>query len=86
MRTWPASCMPLMRAQEARNLASIIGAEELSSRDQRYIEFAERFENDFVRQREDEERSIIETLNLAWELLSLLPPAALSRVSEEDLR
>jgi len=74
------------RALEARNLASIIGAEELSSRDRRYLEFADRFENDFVGQREDEERSIIETLNLAWELLSLLPPAALSRVSEEDLR
>jgi V/A-type H+/Na+-transporting ATPase subunit B len=74
------------RALEARNLASIIGAEELSSRDRRYLEFADHFENDFVSQREDEERSIIETLNLAWELLSLLPPAALSRVSQEDLR
>jgi V/A-type H+-transporting ATPase subunit B len=74
------------RAMEARNLASIIGAEELSSRDRRYLEFAERFENEFVRQREDEDRDIIETLALAWELLSLLPPVALSRVSEEDLR
>ena len=74
------------RALEARNLASIIGAEELSSRDRRYLEFADHFENDFVSQREDEERNIIETLNLAWDLLSLLPPGALSRVSEEDLR
>jgi len=74
------------RALEARNLASIIGAEELSSRDRRYLEFADHFENDFISQREDEERNIIETLNLAWELLSLLPPGALSRVSEEDLR
>jgi len=74
------------RALEARNLASIIGAEELSSRDRRYLEFAARFEADFVRQGIDEERSIIETLDLAWELLSLLPPNALSRVSEEDLR
>ncbi|MGD2171494.1 MAG: V-type ATP synthase subunit B [Gammaproteobacteria bacterium] len=74
------------RALEARNLASIIGAEELSSRDRRYLEFAARFEADFVRQGIDEERGIIETLDLAWELLSLLPPSALSRVSEEDLR
>ena len=73
------------RALEARNLASIIGAEELSSRDRRYLEFAARFEADFVRQGIDEERSIIETLDLAWELLSLLPPSALSRVSEEDI-
>jgi V/A-type H+-transporting ATPase subunit B len=74
------------RALEARNLASIIGAEELSSRDRRYLEFADRFESGFVRQGADEERNIIETLDLAWELLSLLPPSALSRVSEEDLR
>jgi V/A-type H+-transporting ATPase subunit B len=73
------------RALEARNLASIIGAEELSGRDRRYLEFADRFENSFVRQDEDEERNIIETLNLAWELLSLLPPSALSRVTEDDL-
>ena len=73
------------RALESRNLASIIGAEELSERDHRYLEFAERFEADFVRQGEHEERNIIETLNLAWELLSLLPPNTLSRVSEEDL-
>jgi V/A-type H+-transporting ATPase subunit B len=73
------------RALEARNLASIIGAEELSSRDRRYLEFADRFENQFVRQREDEERDVIETLNLAWELLSLLPADELGRVSEEDL-
>jgi V/A-type H+-transporting ATPase subunit B len=73
------------RALEARNLASIIGAEELSPRDRRYLEFADRFERNFVRQGEDEERNIIETLDLAWELLSLLPPTALSRVSEEDL-
>ncbi|MDH3219359.1 MAG: V-type ATP synthase subunit B [Gammaproteobacteria bacterium] len=74
------------RALEARNLASIIGAEELSSRDRRYLEFAERFESGFVRQGADEERNIIETLDLAWELLSLLPSSSLSRVSEEDLR
>ena len=73
------------RALEARNLASIIGSEELSERDRRYLDFADRFENSFVRQAEDEERNIIETLNLAWELLSLLPPGDLSRVSEEDL-
>ncbi len=73
------------RALEARNLASIIGAEELSPRDRRYLKFADRFEHSFVRQGEDEERNIIETLDLAWELLSLLPANALSRVSEEDL-
>ena len=73
------------RALEARNLASIIGSEELSKRDHRYLEFADRFESEFVRQGDNEERSIIETLQLAWELLSLLPPRTLNRVSKEDL-
>ena len=74
------------RALEARNLASIIGAEELSQRDQRFLQFAHAFESRFVQQGEDEERSIIETLDLAWELLSLLPPEELSRVTEEDIQ
>ena len=73
------------RAQEARNLASIIGAEELSERDRRYLDFAGAFDRQFVSQGEDEDRSIIETLNLAWELLSRFPNDALSRVSETDI-
>ncbi len=73
------------RALEVRNLASIIGADELSETDQNYLAFAEAFERRFVGQAEDEDRSIIETLNLAWDLLSLLPPQALTRVSEADL-
>ena len=73
------------RAQEVRNLASIIGAEELSGRDRNYLDFAEQFDRRFVQQGEDEDRSIVETLNLAWELLSMFPYEALSRVSEADL-
>jgi V/A-type H+/Na+-transporting ATPase subunit B len=74
------------RALEARNLASIIGSEELSQRDQSFIKFANAFENQFIQQGEDEERSIIETLDLSWELLSRLPPEELSRVTEEDIQ
>ncbi len=74
------------RALEARNLASIIGAEELSERDRRYLTFAEAFEKRFVGQGEDDDRSIEETLNLAWDLLSFLPPDALARVSEADIK
>ncbi len=73
------------KAQETRNLASIIGAEELSARDQRYLEFASEFDRRFVGQSEDANRSIVETLNLAWELLSRFPREALTRVSETDL-
>ena len=73
------------RALEVRNLASIIGAEELTEADRRYLQFAAGFEQRFVGQGEDEDRSIQETLGIAWELLSMLPADALSRVSEEDL-
>ncbi len=73
------------RALETRNLASIIGADELSARDQRYLKFADAFEKRFVAQGEDEDRSIVETLNLAWELLSLLPTTALTRVTETEM-
>jgi len=73
------------RAQETRNLASIIGADELSERDRRYLRFADAFDERFVGQREDEDRSIIETLNLSWELLSMFPKDTLSRVSEIEL-
>jgi V/A-type H+-transporting ATPase subunit B len=73
------------RALETRNLASIIGADELSQRDRRYLKFAEAFDARFVGQGEDEDRSIIETLNIAWELLSMFPPSAITRVSEADL-
>lgn len=73
------------KALEVRNLASIIGPEELSDLDRRYLKFADHFEQDFICQGEDEDRSIIETLNIAWELLSLLPGDVLFRVTETDL-
>jgi V/A-type H+/Na+-transporting ATPase subunit B len=73
------------KSQEVRNLASIIGADELSERDRRFLRFADEFDGRFVGQGEDEDRSIIETLNLAWELLSMFPKDALTRVSETDL-
>ncbi|RKZ38281.1 MAG: V-type ATP synthase subunit B [Gammaproteobacteria bacterium] len=73
------------RALDARNLASIIGAEELSERDRSYLAFADAFEKRFVGQGETTDCNIIETLNLAWELLSILPKDALTRVSEADI-
>ncbi len=75
------------RALEARNLASIIGAEELSERDRAYLKFAEAFEKRFIGQGETTDRTIIETLDLAWELLSnYLPKEALTRMSEADIK
>ncbi|MEW6132780.1 MAG: V-type ATP synthase subunit B [Pseudomonadota bacterium] len=73
------------KAQEVRSLAAIIGAEELSEEDNRYLQFAEAFENRFVSQDEREDRTIFQTLDLAWEVLSLLPKEALTRLSEKDI-
>ncbi len=73
------------KALDTRNLASIIGADELSVRDQRYLSFAGTFDRRFIGQGEDEDRSITATLDLAWELLGMFPTDALTRVSEADL-
>lgn len=73
------------KALEVRNLAAIIGAEELSEGDRRYLAFANAFEQRFVTQGENDDRSISETLSIGWEVLSMLPAEALTRVSEEDL-
>jgi V/A-type H+-transporting ATPase subunit B len=73
------------QALEIRNLAAIIGAEELAESDRRYLAFADAFETRFVNQNENEDRSIFDTLALAWDVLSVLPPEALTRVTEEEL-
>jgi len=73
------------RAQEIRNLASIIGPEELSESDRQYLAFADQFEERFVSQDEEEDRTIIDTLNIAWEILSMLGPEHLTRVRDEDI-
>ncbi len=73
------------KALEVRGLAAIIGSEELSEGDRRYLEFADAFERRFIGQGEDEDRSVFETLGLAWDLLSMLPSEALVRVTEDEL-
>ncbi|HDQ14066.1 MAG TPA: V-type ATP synthase subunit B, partial [Sediminispirochaeta sp.] len=71
--------------KDVRNLASVIGEEELTPLDHKYMEFGEAFEKRFVSQRKDEDRSIEETLNLGWEVLRNLPPEELHRVSDEEI-
>jgi V/A-type H+-transporting ATPase subunit B len=73
------------KVMDARALASVIGEDELSELDKAYIEFGKKFEKYFVTQRFDENRSIDETLDLGWNLLSLLPKSALDRVNEKLL-
>lgn len=65
---------------EARNLASVIGEDELSPIDKKYLEFGKAFEERYIGQGRTENRSMIETLNLGWELLGLLPKEELDRI------
>lgn len=72
--------------QDARSLASVIGEDELSPMDKCYISFGISFEKFFLSQRFDENRSIEETLDLGWDLLSLLPISELDRVDSALLK
>jgi len=74
------------RVQDARALASVIGEEELSSIDKAYIGFGVMFEQHFINQDFNENRTIEETLDLGWDLLSMLPISELDRVDEEHLK
>ncbi len=73
------------RAQEVRSLASVIGEEELSSVDQAYLRFGNAFEREFVGQATHEARSIEQTLDVGWQVLSTLPRSELTRLREEEL-
>jgi V/A-type H+-transporting ATPase subunit B len=68
------------RAQDVRALAEIVGRASLSATDLKYIEFGEAFEQRFLKQGLNENRSIEQTLNLAWEILSVLPEAELTKI------
>ena len=65
---------------EARNLASVIGEDELSPLDKKYLEFGKEFEKRYVGQGPTENRTIQETLDLGWELLGMLPKEELDRI------
>lgn len=69
----------------ARSLASVIGEEELSPIDKKYIEFGKLFESKFVNQGFYENRTIEQSLNLGWQLLSTLPRSELDRVDDNIL-
>lgn len=71
------------KVKSVRSLASIIGEEELSSTDQEYLRFGDRFEQEFLSQGEFENRSIEQTLDLGWKLLKLLPEEDLLRIRPE---
>lgn len=73
------------KVQDARSLASVIGEDELSDTDKKYMEFGKLFEEHFINQGFQVDRDIKETLDLGWKLLSVLPREELDRVDDEVL-
>ncbi|MBZ4662857.1 MAG: V-type synthase subunit [Caloramator sp.] len=71
------------QGKQAKELAVILGESALSDIDKLYAKFADEFEKRYVSQGEYENRSIEETLNIGWELLSILPKSELKRVRDE---
>ena len=68
--------------KQAKELSSILGESALSEVDKQYAHFAEEFEKRYISQGFNTNRSIIETLNLGWELLALLPKSELKRIRD----
>ncbi|MBS3989748.1 MAG: V-type ATP synthase subunit B [Dethiobacter sp.] len=73
------------RGKEAKELAAILGEAALSNSDKMFARFADEFENRYIKQGENENRSIVDTLTIGWELLALLPRTELKRVRDEYL-
>lgn len=73
------------KVEDAKSLASVIGEDELSDMDKKYIAFGKAFEEKFLSQGMYENRSIGETLELGWKLLGMLPKSELDRVSDNLL-
>ncbi len=74
------------RAQDAKALGSIVGAEALSESDRNYLSFGNDFESRFIQQGAYESRGIESTLSIGWELLSSLPESELTRIKEEYVK
>ena len=70
---------------DLRGLVAIVGKDALSERDQKFLEFADTFENRFVRQGADEDRSIAQTLDLGWDMFQALPESELEKRIDRNL-
>jgi len=71
------------RGKEAKELMTILGEAALSETDLLYAKFADEFERRYINQGYDENRSIEQTLDLGWELLTILPKSELKRIKPE---
>jgi len=73
------------RVTDARSLASVIGEDELSDVDKKYLKFGEAFEREFVGQGHYEDRQVCDSLDIGWRLLGILPKTELDRVDSAIL-
>ena len=74
------------RAQEVRALAEIVGRAGLTGVDLKYLDAGDRFEQHFLKQAPDENRTLEETLTRAWDILSSLPESELTKIKEKHVR
>jgi V/A-type H+-transporting ATPase subunit B len=71
---------------DLRDLVAIVGEDALSDRDRKFLKFADEFEKNFVTQDAHEDRSIVQTLTIGWDLLSDLPTAELKKIEEKHIK
>jgi V/A-type H+-transporting ATPase subunit B len=71
---------------DLRDLVAIVGEDALSERDRKFLKFADEFEQRFIKQESHEDRSIVQTLTIGWELLSSLPTADLKKIDEKYVK
>ncbi|MFH1404439.1 MAG: V-type ATP synthase subunit B [Candidatus Altiarchaeota archaeon] len=71
--------------RDLKDLVAVVGEEALTTRDHKFLEFTDRFEGEFLSQDRDEDRSIEDTLELGWDLLTVLPERDLKRVDPKIL-
>lgn len=73
------------KVQDVRNISQIVGEDDLSDVDKKYLKFGDEFERKFLAQEKNENRELEESLDLGWEILKILPRTELHRVSKENL-
>ena len=71
---------------DLRDLVAIVGEDALSERDKNFLQFADGFEQNFVKQDSHEDRTIEQTLTIGWKLLSILPEAELKKIDEKYIK
>jgi V/A-type H+-transporting ATPase subunit B len=74
------------KVEEARSLSAVIGEDDLSATDKLYIEFGREFDRVFLNQSKTDDRTINTTLDIGWELLSILPIEELDRIDPKLLK